>query len=94
MAERRGGQEAMLVVWGSLLMVVPVDQDLRRPGRMRRVLLRLKDMRSQPEQLRNPRKGKEEKRDGESLPEQHAGIVCILPREVNRRGRSCAPGPM
>lgn len=82
MAERRGGQEAMLVVWCSLLMVVPVDQGLRKlgrrravPGRTSRLLLKLEGMRSQPEPLRNPGKGKEEKRGGESLPERHAGIV-------------------
>ena len=63
-----------------LLMLVSMDQDLRDLGPLRVLsvlsILRMSDgVPSQPEQLRHRKCGQEEKRDNESLPHRHAGIL-------------------
>jgi hypothetical protein len=57
-------------------MLVPVSQDLRMlVPLLSRMLMRLHDMRRQPEQVRQHGSGKEEKSRGEAATSRHAGIV-------------------
>lgn len=88
-ADRRGRQEAVLVIGRSLLMLVSMDQDLgqfpRAVGFMAVPMPMLMKVRSCPSKPRRHRSGEEQKGDREWLPYTHAGIVAQQEREVKRK---------
>ena len=72
----RGGPEVMLVIRGLFPMLVPMDQGLRMAGRRLPVLMVvLKGVQAQGQQLRRRGGGQEEQSYGERSAERHGAIV-------------------